>query len=73
MYRLNKKALAILRAEVIRCGNGDMHTNKREQVLKRFDRLSLDVGKRATIDELCKQVVDIFPIFSEHSEKNIGY
>ena len=66
MYRLHKKAFEILRAEIEKYKTNDKQALQKQQiVLKRLEKLALNVGKRAKLDELRTAVVDIFPIFSE--------
>lgn len=66
MYRLNKRALEILRAEVQRCsGNDQVSKIEQEIVIKRLEQLCLQKGSAAHLDELRDSVIDIYPQFSE--------
>ncbi|MBW4562045.1 MAG: hypothetical protein KME32_12990 [Mojavia pulchra JT2-VF2] len=66
MYRLNKRALQILRAEVQRCsGNDQVSKIEQEIVIKRLEKLRLEKGSPVKLDELRDSVVDVYPQFSE--------
>ncbi len=66
MYRLNKTALKILRAEVKKCsGNDQVSKIEQEIVSKRLEKLSQEKGSPAELDELRDSVIDIYPQFSE--------
>lgn len=66
MYRLNRRALEILRAEVQRCsGNDQVSKIEQEIVIKRLEQLCVEKGFPAKLDELRDSVVDIYPQFRE--------
>ncbi|BAZ01965.1 hypothetical protein NIES37_59720 [Tolypothrix tenuis PCC 7101] len=66
MYRLNKKALQILQAEIQRCsGKDQVGKIEQEIVIKRLEQLCKEKGDRAKLDELRDSVIDIYPQFSE--------
>ncbi|HEY9799296.1 MAG TPA: hypothetical protein V6D25_02975 [Leptolyngbyaceae cyanobacterium] len=66
MYRLNKRAWKLLLAEIEKCsGNDQVSQIERQIVIKRLEKLRLEKGSPAGIDELREAVVDIYPQFSE--------
>jgi hypothetical protein len=70
MYRLNKRAFEILRAEVEDCsGNDEISKIERQIIIKRLEKLRQEKGSPANLDELHDTVVDTFPQFSEKALK----
>ncbi|MDJ0732702.1 MAG: hypothetical protein QNJ47_01235 [Nostocaceae cyanobacterium] len=70
MYRLNKRALQILRTELENCSGDDTVSKiEAEIILKRLKELRRQQGSPATLEELRDTVVDIFPQFSDKALK----
>ncbi|WP_017654387.1 hypothetical protein [Fortiea contorta] len=66
MYRLNKRAWEILAAEVQRCSGNDQISKIEQQIVnKRLEKLRLETGSPAKLEELRDAVVDVYPQFSE--------
>ncbi len=66
MYRLNKRAWKILRAEVERCSGSDQFSKmEMEIVIERLDKLRKEKGYPASLDDLRDAVFDTYPQFSE--------
>ncbi|WP_421657310.1 hypothetical protein [Leptothermofonsia sp. ETS-13] len=65
MYRLNKRAFEILKAEVLKYGNDFAVQVQREIALKRWEKLRNQQGTPLTFEELRDTVDDLFPDFSE--------
>ncbi|WP_066425304.1 hypothetical protein [Anabaena sp. 4-3] len=66
MYRLNKKAWKLLLAEVQKCsGNDQVGQIEQQIVIKRLEKLRLEKGSPAGLEELRDTVIDIYPQFSE--------
>jgi hypothetical protein len=66
MYRLNNRAFDILRAEVQKCsGDDEVSKTERQIVMKRLEKLRLEKGSPAKLDELRDAVMDVFPQFNE--------
>jgi hypothetical protein len=66
MYRLNKRAWQILRAEVQKCsGKDQLGKIEQEIVIQRLELLCEEKGSPAGLDELRDSVIDVYPQFSE--------
>ncbi|MBD1900209.1 hypothetical protein NDI44_15475 [Trichocoleus sp. DQ-A3] len=70
MSRLNNRAFQILRAEVKNCSANDpLSQTEQEIVLRRLERLRLQKGSPASLDEMREAVIDMFPQFSQKALK----
>lgn len=68
MPRLNNRAFKILAAEVNKCaGNDRLSKIEQEIVLKDLEKLRLQQGSPASLEELRKIVISSYPNFSEKS------
>ena len=66
MARLNNCAWEILRAEVRQCAAGALAGQVQQSiVLKRLEKLRLQEGIPASLEELRQTVIDLFPNFSQ--------
>lgn len=66
MPKLNNLAFEILRAELDNCFvNDQLGRIENQIVLQRLEKLRSQTGAPASFKELCKNIVDIFPHFSE--------
>jgi len=66
MRRLSDRSLRILRAEVQKCASGDLAGRvQRDIVLKRLEKMRLQPGPPASLDDLRSAIVDMFPNFSQ--------
>lgn len=66
MFRLNKQAFDILKAEVLKYGKDDFAVQvQQEIVLKRWERLRTQQGTPLSFEELCDTVDDLFPDFNK--------
>jgi hypothetical protein len=66
MYRLNKRAYEILCAEIQVCAGSDQIGKAEKQiVIKRLEKMRLEQGSPATLDELRDAVIDVYPQFNE--------
>jgi exonuclease VII small subunit len=70
MGRLNQRAFEILRAEVQRCCEVNIANQLVQEVaLKRLERLRSQSGSPLTLEEMRKEVADLFPEFQEKALK----
>lgn len=70
MSRLNKRAWEILIAEVYQCARTDqLSQTEKLIVMQRLEKLRLEEGDPAEVEELRDTVVDVFPQFSEKALK----
>ncbi len=69
MARLNNCAWEILHAEVRKCAIGVAGQVQQGIVLKRLEKLRLQEGLPASLEELRQTVIDLFPNFSEKALK----
>lgn len=71
MYRLNKAAFDILVAELQECsGNDEISKMERQMVVvKRWEKMRLEKGNPANLEELKESVRDIFVQFSDKALK----
>jgi tetratricopeptide (TPR) repeat protein len=70
MGRLNQRAFEILRAEVQRCCEVNIANQLVQEVaLKRLERLRSQSGPPLTLEEMRKEVADLFPEFREKALK----
>ncbi len=65
MYRLNKRAFEILKAEVMKLGDDLATQVSRDIALRRWERLCQQSGTPVTLEELRETISDLFPNFSE--------
>ncbi|MFH7027851.1 MAG: hypothetical protein ACHBN1_21260 [Heteroscytonema crispum UTEX LB 1556] len=66
MYRLNNRAFEILRAEVQKCsGDDELSKTERQIVMKRLEKMRLEKGSPAKLDQLRDAVIDMYPQFNE--------
>jgi hypothetical protein len=70
MRRLNQRAFEILRAEIQRCCQTDVASQFVQEVaLKRLERLRSQSGTPLTLEEMRKEIAELFPNFSEKALK----
>lgn len=71
MPRLNQRAFEILRAEIQRCCKTDVASQFVQEVaLKRLERLRSQSGTPLTLEEMRKEIAELFPNFSEKALKS---